>query len=191
MTSGIRKTINDVLSDALKGEIGDAMKETANDTIQYVLSRFIGNALDEDIFERYCDNIAWDIVRAVDQVMEQVFDEPAEEDVADELNTELGRMARKDYAIEIRQQSVVPRQAAGRQLGRCLHLAHIFGGSFGDGDHTVQGGASVLISRIFPPIPHRAGGPSKTEALTVQLHRQEALLCFRFYGEALTLEVEG
>ena len=52
MTSGIRKTINDVLSDALKGEIGDAMKETANDTIQYVLSRFIGNALDEDIFER-------------------------------------------------------------------------------------------------------------------------------------------
>lgn len=86
MTSGIRKTINDVLSDALKGEIGDAMKETANDTIQYVLSRFIGNALDEDIFERYCDNIAWDIVRAVDQVMEQVFDEPAEEDVANGVN---------------------------------------------------------------------------------------------------------
>ena len=84
MTSGIRKTINDVLSDALKGEIGDAMKETANDPIQYVLSRFIGNALDEDIFERYCDNIAWDIVRAVDQVMEQVFDEPAEEDVAND-----------------------------------------------------------------------------------------------------------
>ena len=84
MTSGIRKTINDVLSDALKGEIGDAMKETANDTIQYVLSRFIGNALDEDIFERYCDNIAWDIVRAVDQVMEQFFDEPAEEDVAND-----------------------------------------------------------------------------------------------------------
>ena len=84
MTSGIRKTINDVLSDALKGEIGDAMKETANDTIQYVLSRFIGNALDEYIFERYCDNIAWDIVRAVDQVMEQVFDEPAEEDVAND-----------------------------------------------------------------------------------------------------------
>ena len=84
MTSGIRKTINDVLSDALKGEIGDAMKETANDTIQYVLSRFIGNALDEDIFERYCDNIAWDIVRAVDQVMEQVFDEPAVEDVAND-----------------------------------------------------------------------------------------------------------
>ena len=84
MTSGIRKTINDVLSDALKGEIGDAMKETANDTIQYVLSRFIGNALDEDIFERYCANIAWDIVRAVDQVMEQVFDEPAEEDVAND-----------------------------------------------------------------------------------------------------------
>ena len=41
-------------------------------------------ALDEDIFERYCDNIAWDIVRAVDQVMEQVFDEPAEEDVAND-----------------------------------------------------------------------------------------------------------
>ena len=109
----------------------------------------------------------------------------------DELNTELGWVARQDYAIEIRQQSVVPRQAAGRQLGRCLHLAHIFGGSFGDGDHTVQGGASVLISRIFPPVPHRAGGPSKTEALAVQLHRQEALLCFRFYGEALTLEVQG
>ena len=84
MTSGIRKTINDVLSDALKGEIGDAMKETANDTIQYVLSRFIGNALEEDIFERYCDNIAWVIVRSVDQVMEQVFDEPAEEDVAND-----------------------------------------------------------------------------------------------------------
>lgn len=49
-----------------------------------ILNRFIGNALDEDIFERYCDNIAWDIVRAVDQVMEQVFDEPAEEDVAND-----------------------------------------------------------------------------------------------------------
>ena len=107
------------------------------------------------------------------------------------MNTELGWVARQDYAIEIRQQSVVPSQAAGRQLGRCLHLAHIFGGSFGDGDHTVQGGASVLISRIFPPVPHRAGVPSKTETLAIQLHRQEALLCFRFYGEALTLEVEG
>ena len=43
----------------------------------------------------------------------------------DELNTELGWVTHQDYSIEIRQQSVVPRQAVGRQLGRCLHLAHI------------------------------------------------------------------
>ncbi len=49
----------------------------------------------------------------------------------------------------------------------------------------------MIIRRILPPVPHRAGIQREAETLSVQLHRQEALLCFRFYNKALMLEVEG
>ena len=100
-------------------------------------------------------------------------------------------MARQDYTIEIRQQPVVSCQPAGRQLGRCLHLAHKLGGGFSDGDRSVQGGVPVFISYILSPVPHCAGVQSKAEALAVQLHRKEALFRFRLHNESLMLEVEG
>lgn len=102
-----------------------------------------------------------------------------------------GGVARQNHIVEIRQQPVVSRQAAGCQLGRRLHLAHVLGSGFGDRDCFVQSGAPVIIRRILPPVPHRAGIQREAETLSVQLYWQEALLRFRFYGKALVLEVQG
>lgn len=108
-----------------------------------------------------------------------------------ELHPIPSRMTRQNHIIEFRQKPVVSRQSAGRQLGRRLHLPHILCGGFGDRNCPVQCGAPVVICRVLLPVSHRAGVQREAEALSVQLHRQEALLCFRFHNEALVLEIEG
>ena len=76
----VKETINNAVTAALKESIAQSMKNAAQDAVSNVLGNFIGDILDEETFNRYCGHVYWDISKATDEIMNQVFDVPATEE---------------------------------------------------------------------------------------------------------------
>ena len=85
--------------------------------------------------------------------------------------------------------SPISLQTVGGQFGRCLHLAHVFVCSFGDGDYAVQRLAAVIGDvRVLPADTAAFRGPA--EGLAVKLDGEE-IVFFLAYSEAFVLEIVG